>query len=86
MVIVLWTPEKRFSTSTRTPEGVIVKFMHVLRRLVRRKPTHRHDPSCESECEKQQDERMHELANRLHVLEYEAYGDAAFTRRKRKQT
>lgn len=71
-------------SSSSDGESTLVKLSKLLRRITRRKPhPHRSDEEC-SECERQQDERLHELATRIHVLEWEAYGhDAA--KRKRKQ-
>lgn len=70
-------------SSSSDGESMLVKLKNMLQRITRRPHPHRSDEEC-SECERQQDERLHELATRIHVLEWEAYGhDAA--KRKRKE-
>lgn len=62
----------------------VKRLKDALLKVVRRKPSeHRHSAACESDCEKRADESLHELATRLHVLEWEAYGPDAAKRKKR---
>lgn len=75
-------------SSSSEDENILVKLKNALLRLTRRrKAEHTHDEACESECDKRQDESLHLLANRVHVVEFETdvetYGPEA-ARRKRK--
>ena len=86
MVIVLWAQANDSSKSNSSDgESLMGKFKRLLR-SVRRRPDHPHSGAECSECEKRQDESLHELATRLHVLEWEAkMYDTNAARRKRKQ-
>lgn len=75
------------ASSKSTPnEGAAVKLKDAWRRFVRLWETPQQSAHC-SECEQRADESLHQLANRLHVVEFETdvelYGtDIARKRRK----
>lgn len=70
MVPALLTPVSG-SLTNRTGEHV-VKALKRLRERLRTKRTR--SAHCTKDCEHRADEQLHDMASRLHVLEWEAYG------------
>lgn len=70
MALVLLVLAKNSSKSSKG-ENVLVK---AIRSVLNRYTKHQHSEECTSECEQRSDDRLHDMATRLHVLEWEAYG------------
>lgn len=59
------------------PKDDVVKVREMLKRLFHpvRHAQHRHTEACrQTECDKEAEQKLHDMAARLHVLEWEAYG------------
>jgi hypothetical protein len=69
MVIALSVLEKNYFRNMS--EGPLVKLFKKLRQRLRK---HRDIRESAESCEERVDNRLHDQATRLHVLEWEAYG------------
>lgn len=86
VIVLLGLVSDSSKSSSNDGDSVMGKLKRTLLEIVRRRRPHVHaDAEC-SECEKRQDESLHELATRLHVLEWEArLYETEGARRKRKK-
>lgn len=63
-----------------------MKVREMLQKIVDsvRHTKHRHTEECRQQaCERESDQKLHDLGTRLHVLEWETYGPEAAKRKRR---